>query len=94
LIKKTKSHVWLTSVHAMRKSYDHLMSQALRKAANQIPTRIKHTKSMGVRLENHLDISVMCREQLESINHMFSNPLSNTYIGQEEFDGSVLGLVT
>jgi hypothetical protein len=69
------------------------MSQALRKATNQISTRIKHTKSMGVRLENHLETLVMCQEQPESINHMFSNPPSNTYIGREEVDGSVLGLV-
>jgi hypothetical protein len=57
------------------------MSQALRKATNQIPKRIKHTKSMGVRLENYLTTPVMCQEQLESINHMLSNPPSNTYIG-------------
>jgi hypothetical protein len=69
------------------------MSQALRKVTNQIPTRIKHMKSIGVRLENHLATPVMCREQLEFINHMFSNPLSNTYIGREEVDGLVLGLV-
>jgi hypothetical protein len=69
------------------------MSQTLRKATNQIPTRVKHTKSMRVRLENHLATPVMNREQPESINHMFSNPPSNTYIGQEEVDGSVLGLV-
>jgi hypothetical protein len=69
------------------------MNQALRKATKQIPTRIKYTKSMGVRLENHLATPVMCREQPESINHMFSNPLSNTYIGREEVDNSVLGLV-
>jgi hypothetical protein len=65
----------------MIKSYNHLMSQALRKVTKQIPTRIKHTKNMGVRLENHLAILVMCREQLEFINHMFYNPPSNTYIG-------------
>jgi hypothetical protein len=48
---------------------------------------------MGVRLENHLATPVMCREQSKSINQMFSNPPSNTYIGREEVDGSVLGLV-
>jgi hypothetical protein len=69
------------------------MSQALQKVTKQIPTRIKHMKSMGVRLENHLATLVMCREQSESINHMFYNPPSNTYIGQQEVDGSVLGLV-
>jgi hypothetical protein len=69
------------------------MSQALRKVKKQIPTRIKHMKSMGVRLEDHLATPVMCWEQPESINHMFSNPPSNTYIGWEEIDGSVLGLV-
>jgi hypothetical protein len=69
------------------------MSQALRKVTKQIPTRIKHTKSMGVSLENDLVTLVMCREQPESINHMFSNPLSSTYIAQEEVDCSMLGLV-
>jgi hypothetical protein len=76
-----KSHVGLTSVHAMKKSYDHLMSQALRKVTKQVPTIIKQMKSMGVRMKNHIVTLVMCREQPESINHMFSNPLSNTYIG-------------
>jgi hypothetical protein len=75
------------------KSYDYLMSQTLRKTTNQIPTRIKHMKSMGVRLENHLAIPVMCQEQPESINHMFSRPPSITYIGQENVDDSTLGLV-
>jgi hypothetical protein len=69
------------------------MSQTPRKATNQIPIRIKQTKSMGVRLENHLATPVMCREQPESINHMLSNPPSNTYIGREVVDGLVLGLV-
>jgi hypothetical protein len=77
----------------MTESYDHQMSQPLRKATKQIPTRIKHTKSVGVRLENHLATLIMCREQPKSTNHMFSNPPSNTYIGREEVDGSVLGLV-
>jgi hypothetical protein len=44
----------------MRKIYDHFKSQALRKVTKQIPTRIKHMKSMGVRLENHLVTLVMC----------------------------------
>jgi hypothetical protein len=35
----------------------------------------------------------MCLEQPESIDHMFSNPSTTTYIGREEVDGSVLGLV-
>jgi hypothetical protein len=69
------------------------MNQVLRKITKQIPTRIKHTKSMGVTLENHLATPVMCREQPESINHIFSNPPSNTYIGREDVDGSVLVLV-
>jgi hypothetical protein len=47
----------------------------------------------GVRLENHLASPVMCQEQPESINHMFSNPPSFIYIEQEKVDGSVLGLV-
>jgi hypothetical protein len=47
----------------------------------------------GVRLENHFLSPVMCREQPESINHMFSNPPSFMYIEQEKVDGSVLGLV-
>jgi hypothetical protein len=36
---------------------------------------------------------VMCLEQLESMSHLFSRPPSITYIGREEVDGSVLGLV-
>jgi hypothetical protein len=36
---------------------------------------------------------VMCHEQLESMNHIFSRSLSITYIRREEVDGSVLGLV-
>jgi hypothetical protein len=36
---------------------------------------------------------IMCFEQLESMSHMFSKPLSITYIGREEVDGSVLRLV-
>jgi hypothetical protein len=36
---------------------------------------------------------VMCREQLESMSHLFSRPPSITYVGREEVDGSVLGLV-
>jgi hypothetical protein len=35
----------------------------------------------------------MCHEQLESINHLFSRHPSNTYIGREKVDDSVLGLV-
>jgi hypothetical protein len=35
---------------------------------------------MGVSLENHLVTLVMCREQPESITHMFSNPSSTIYI--------------
>jgi hypothetical protein len=69
------------------------MSQALRKVTKQISTRIKHTKSMEVRLENHLATPIMSQEQPDSINHMFSNPPSNTYIGREEVGGLMLGLV-
>jgi hypothetical protein len=47
----------------------------------------------GVRLENYFLLSVMCREQPESMNHVFSRPPSITYIGRENVDGSVLGLV-
>jgi hypothetical protein len=47
----------------------------------------------GVRLENHLASMVMCREQPESINHMFSNLPSFIYIEQEKVDDSMLGLV-
>jgi hypothetical protein len=47
----------------------------------------------GVRLENHFLFSVMCLEILESISHLFSRPLSITYIEWEKVDGSVLGLV-
>jgi hypothetical protein len=35
----------------------------------------------------------MCLEQPESMSHVFSRPLFITYIGQEDVDGSVLGLV-
>jgi hypothetical protein len=35
----------------------------------------------------------MCLEQPESMSHVFFRPPSITYIGQEEVDGSVLGLV-
>jgi hypothetical protein len=44
-------------------------------------------------LENHLASPVMCQEQPESINHMFSNLPSFIYIEREKVDGSVLGLV-
>jgi hypothetical protein len=47
----------------------------------------------GVRLKNHFLFLVMCHEQSESMNHVSSRPLSSTYIGQENVDGSVLGLV-
>jgi hypothetical protein len=47
----------------------------------------------GVRLENHFLFLIMCHERLESMSHLSSRPLSNTYIGREEVDGSVLGLV-
>jgi hypothetical protein len=46
-----------------------------------------------IRLENYFLSPVMCREQPESMSHMFSKPLSITYIGQEKVNGSVLGLV-
>jgi hypothetical protein len=47
----------------------------------------------GVRLENHFLSPVMCPEQPNSMSHMFSKPPSITYIGREEVDGSVVGLV-
>jgi hypothetical protein len=47
----------------------------------------------GVRLENHFLFLVMCREQLESMSHVSSKPLSITYIRREKVDGSVLWLV-
>jgi hypothetical protein len=47
----------------------------------------------GVRLENHFLFLVMCHEQPESMSHVSSKPPSITYIGQENVDGSVLGLV-
>jgi hypothetical protein len=40
-----KSHVEFISVHAMRKRYDHQMSQSLRKATNQ--THEKHENEVG-----------------------------------------------
>jgi hypothetical protein len=91
-IRKEKSHLGLMSVHAMRKAMTP-MKKNTEKDTKQNTTRIKHMKSMGVRLENHLATLVMCREQPESINLMFSNLTSNTYIGWEEVDGSMLGLV-
>jgi hypothetical protein len=33
----------------------------------------------GVRVENHFLFPVMCLEQLESMIHLFSRPLSITY---------------
>jgi hypothetical protein len=47
----------------------------------------------GVKLENHFLFPVICREQPESMSHVYSKPPSITYIGREEVDGSVLGLV-
>jgi hypothetical protein len=47
----------------------------------------------GVRLENHFLFLVICLEQPESMSHLSSKPPSITYIGQEEVDDSVLGLV-
>jgi hypothetical protein len=47
----------------------------------------------GLRLENHLLFLIMCLEQPESMSHVFSRPPFITYIGQEDVDGSVLGLV-
>jgi hypothetical protein len=47
----------------------------------------------GMRLENYFLFSIMCCEQLKSMSHVFSRPLSITYIRREEVDGSVLGLV-
>jgi hypothetical protein len=35
----------------------------------------------------------MCLEQSEFITHVFSMPLSITYIGREEVNDSMLGLV-
>jgi hypothetical protein len=46
---------------------------------------------MWVRLENHIATPVMRYEQPESMSHVFSKPLSITYIGREGVDGSVLG---
>jgi hypothetical protein len=47
----------------------------------------------GSELENHFLFSVMCLEQLKSMSHLFSRPLSITCIRREKVDGSVLGLV-
>jgi hypothetical protein len=47
----------------------------------------------GVRLENHFLFLVMCLVQLKSLSNVFSRPPSITYIGREEVDGSMLGLV-
>jgi hypothetical protein len=47
----------------------------------------------GVRLENHFLFLIMYFEQPESMSHVFSRPLSITYIGWEKVDDSVIGLV-
>jgi hypothetical protein len=47
----------------------------------------------GVRLDNHFLFLFMCREQSESMSHVFSRTLSITCIRREEVDVSVLGLV-
>jgi hypothetical protein len=65
------------------KSYDHQHTSSTQKSHKLNPTRIKHIKGMGVRLENHLAIPVMCRQQPEYMSHMFSNPPSNTYMGRK-----------
>jgi hypothetical protein len=44
----------------MGKSYDHQHKSNTQKSHKPNPTRIKHMKSMGVRLEDHLAILVMC----------------------------------
>jgi hypothetical protein len=82
--QKGEISCWAHECSCYEKSYDHQMSQLVRKATNQNPTKIKHTKSMGVRLENHLATLVMYRKQSESINHMFPRPPSITYIGREK----------
>jgi hypothetical protein len=46
-----------------------------------------------VMLENHFLFPIMCHEQLESMSHLSSRPPSSTYMGREEVDGSMLGLV-
>jgi hypothetical protein len=91
--QKGEISYWAHKCSCYEKSHDHQMSQALRKVTNQILTRIKHMKIMEMRLENHIATPVMCQEQSESINHMFSKPPSNIYIGREKADDSVLGLV-
>jgi hypothetical protein len=47
----------------------------------------------GVKLENRFLSLVICHEQPESMCHLSYRPPSSTYIGREEVDGSVLGLV-
>jgi hypothetical protein len=47
----------------------------------------------GVSLENYFLSPIMCHEQLESMSHLSSKPPSNTDIGREEVDDSMLGLV-
>jgi hypothetical protein len=68
------------------------ISQAHIKATCQIPQE-PDTRKRVVRLENHIATPVMRCEQPESINRVFFKPLSITYIGREEVDGSMLGLV-
>jgi hypothetical protein len=50
-------------------------------------------ESKWMRLVNHIATLVMRHKQLESMSHVFSKPPFITYIGRENIDGSVLGLV-
>jgi hypothetical protein len=77
------------SDHTMRKTMTINTRQAHRKATCQIPQE-SNTQKQVVRLENHIVTLVMRHEQPESISHVFSKPPSNTYMGPEEVEGSVL----
>jgi hypothetical protein len=57
--QKDEISYWAHECSCYEKRYDTQMSQPLRRGTNQIPIKIKHTKSMGVRLENHLATPVM-----------------------------------
>jgi hypothetical protein len=80
------------SVHAMRKIMTTNTNQAHKKAISQNPQESNIRKQVGEVGEPYSD-SVIRREQPESMIHVFSKPLSITYIGREEVDGCVLELI-
>jgi hypothetical protein len=78
------------SVHAIRKAMTTTQVKHTEKPQAKSHKNQTH-ESKWVRLENQIATPVMRHEQPESMSHMFSNPPSNTYMGWEEVNGSVLG---